>query len=87
MWGEPFPVAGALDDDLVASVGQPVQSAVPKNGVLEESQPFFHGPVAGDHEAGGPVVVEDQLVEIGRLLGGGPVQAQVVQDQQVRGQE
>ena len=70
MWGEPFPVAAALDDDLVAGNWPAVQSAVPKDGVLEESQPFVHGAVAGDHEAGGPVPVEDQVVQIGRLLGG-----------------
>ena len=31
--------------------------------------------------------VEDQFIEVGRLLGGEPVQAQVVDDQQVRSQE
>ena len=31
MWGEPFPVAAAFDDDLVAGVGQPVKSAIGKN--------------------------------------------------------
>ena len=33
------------------------------------------------------MTVEDQLVEVGRLLGGEAVQAQVVQDQQVGSQE
>ena len=87
MRGLALPVALALDDDLVAGVGQAVQRAVAQNGVLEESQPLVHGAVAGDDEAGCPVPVEDQLVEVGRLLGGEPVQAQVVQNQQVRGQE
>ena len=84
MRGEPFPVAAALDDDLVAGVGQAVEGAVTEDGVLEESQPLVHGPVAGHHEAGGPVAVEDQFIEIGGLLGGEAVQSQVVQDQQVR---
>ncbi len=65
MSGKPFTVATALDDDLVAGVGQAVESAVPKYGVIEESQSLVHGPVAGDHEAGGPVPVEDQLVQVG----------------------
>ena len=51
MWGMSFPVAVALDDDLVAGVGQPVQGAVPQYGVLEKTQPFLYSPVAGDHEA------------------------------------
>ena len=83
MRGQPFPVAGALDDDLVAGVGQPVQGAVAEDGIVEEAEPFFDGPVAGDDEAGGPVAVEDEFVEIGGLLGGEPVQSQVVEDEQV----
>ena len=65
-----FPVALALDGYLIAGVGQPIEGAVAQNGILEEAQPFVHRPVAGDHEAGGPVPVEDQLVKVGRLLGG-----------------
>ena len=52
MWREPFPVAGTFDDDLVAGVGQAVQGAVAEDGVIEEAEPFVHGPVAGDDEAG-----------------------------------
>ena len=81
------PVTGALYDDLVAGIGQPVQGAVAEDGVLEESQPFVHGPVAGDDEAGDPVAVEDQFIKVGRLLSREAVQAQVVQDEQVRRQE
>ena len=73
-----LPVAAAFDDDLVAGVGQPVQGAVAQDGVVEETQPFLHGTVAGDDEAGHPVSVEYEFVEIGGLPGGEPVQAQVV---------
>ena len=59
MRGQPFPVAGALDYYLVAGVGQPVQGAVPQDGVVEDAQSFLHGPVAGDDKAGDPVAVED----------------------------
>ncbi len=61
--------------------------AVAQYGVLKEAQPLLHGPVAGDDEAGGPVAVEDQLVEVCRLLGGEPVEPQVIKDQQVRSEE
>ena len=44
MWGQPFPVAGALDDDLVAGVGQAVQGAIAEDGIVEEAEPFFDGP-------------------------------------------
>ena len=82
MGRELFPVAGPLDDDLVAGVGQPVQGAVAQDGVIEEAEPFLHGPVAGDDEAGDPVSADDQLVEVGGLLAGEPVEAQVAQDEQ-----
>ena len=59
-----FPVAAALDDDLVAGIGQPIEGTVAEYGILKESQPLVHGAVAGDHEAGDLVLVEDQLVEI-----------------------
>ena len=85
--GETLAVAAAIDDDLVAGVGQPVQGAVVEDGMFEESQPFVDGPVAGDDETGGPLAVEYQHIEIGRLLGAEAVQAQVVQDQQVGGQK
>ena len=82
-----FTVAGALDDDLVAGVGQPVQGAVAQNGVVKEAQPFVHGTIAGDDEAGRPVPVEDEFVKVGGLLRSEPVQAQIVQNEQVWGQE
>ena len=44
-------------------------------------------PVAGEDKAGDPVAIEDGLVEVGGLLGGEPVQSQVVEDKQVRRQE
>ena len=33
-------VAGSLDDDLVSGVGQPVQSAIAKDWIVEQAQPF-----------------------------------------------
>ena len=52
--------------------------AVAQDGVLEQAQPLVHGTIAGDDEAGHPVPVEYELVEIGGLLGGEAVEAQVV---------
>ena len=55
-------VAGPLDDDLVAGVGQAVQRTVSKDGVVEEAEPLFHRAVAGDGEAGSSMPADDQLV-------------------------
>ena len=87
MWRQFFSVAGPFDDDLIAGIGQPVQSTVPENGVIEEAEPSLHAAVAGDDEAGYPMSADDQLVEVGGLLGSEAVEAQVVQDEQVRGEE
>ena len=45
VWGEPFPVAAALDDDLVAGIGQAVQGTIAEDGVIEEFQAILprHG--------------------------------------------
>ena len=51
----PLAVAGALNDDLVAGVGQAVQGAIAQDGIIEEAEPLVHSPVAGDDEAGRPM--------------------------------
>ena len=68
MWRQRFPVARAVDDDLVAGVGQPIQNAVAEDVIVEEAEPLVHGPVAGDNEAGSSVSVEDEFVETGGQL-------------------
>ena len=42
-----FPVACSLDDDLVAAVGHPSQGALAMGGLVEETKPLVHSPVAG----------------------------------------
>ena len=50
VWGQPLAVAGALNDDLVAGIGQAVQGAVAQDGIIKESQPLLYCPVAGDNK-------------------------------------
>ena len=85
MWRQAFAVAGAFDDDLVAGVGQAVEGTVAEDGIVEETEPLVDGSVAGDDEAGRPVAIEDELVEVRRLLWGEPVQTEVIEDEQVGG--
>ena len=56
-----FGCMGKSHDDLVAGVGQPVQGAVAQDGVVEETEPFFHRTVAGG-EAVQPQAVQDEQV-------------------------
>ena len=76
-------VALAFDDDLVAGVGEAVECAVAEDGVVEESEPLVDGVVGGDDEAGSAVLVEDEVVEVGGLLWGEAVEAEVVEDEEV----
>ena len=41
MWRESLPVARALDDDLVAGIGEAVQGAVAQDGIIEEAEPVW----------------------------------------------
>ena len=69
-------VAGPLNDDLIAGIGQPVQGAVAQDGVVKEAEPFLDAAIAGYDAVGYPVSADDQLVEVGGLLGGEPVEVQ-----------
>ena len=71
----------------VAGVGRSAWDAVVQDGVVDEAEPVLHRPVAGHDEGGDPAPADDQFVQVGRLLAGEAVQSQVVQDEQVRGQE
>ena len=62
MRGKSFPVAGALDDYLVAGVGQTVEGAVPQDGVVEE--------VSARYERGSIILTSNKgFGEWGELLG------------------
>ena len=58
---EPLAVALALDHDLVAGVGEPVEGAVAEDRVVEEAEPLLDGAVGGDDEAGAAVAADDQM--------------------------
>ena len=48
VWRQSLAIAGSLDYDLVAGVGQAVRGAVAEDGVVKETEPFVDGTVAGD---------------------------------------
>ena len=61
--------------------------AFAQDGAAEETEPFLHGPVGCDDEAGDPMTADYELVEISRLLGCAAMESQTNDDEQVRGQE
>ncbi len=80
MGRKPFSVTGTLDDNLMAGIGQPVEDAVAQDGVIEEAEPFLHGPVGCDDEAGDAMTADYKLVEVSRLLGYEAMKAEVIED-------
>jgi len=54
-----------LNHDLIAGIGQAVQGTVAQDRVVEDPQPFIHGAVTGDYQAGPVVAGNDQLIEVG----------------------
>ena len=87
MRGQPLAVTGPLNDDLIAGIGQAVQGAVAQDRVVKDAQPLFHGPVASDYEAGLTVAGDDKFIEIDQLLSVESLQAEVVQDGKISGNE
>ena len=77
---------GAVEDDLVGAMGETVQGAVRQDRIIEQSDPFVDRPVTGEDRGGPPVPLDEDIVEVARLLGGELAQAEVVEDEQVGGQ-
>src|SRR4051794_29203071 len=55
--------------ELVGAVGQPVQRAVAQDGIVPQPQPLVHRPIRGEEEARAAVALDDEVVEIGAVLG------------------
>ncbi len=68
-------------------MGQPVERALREDGIVEEGDPLVDGPVARDEGRGTPVALEDDLVQIARLLGAEATQPEVIDDEEVGGEQ
>ena len=64
-----------------------IERALRQDRIVEERDPLLDGPVAGDDGRCSAVALEDHLVEIARLLGRESPQAEVVEEQQIRGEQ
>ena len=81
--GEFGAVAGAVDDELVGTIGKTVEGGVGEDGVGEESHPLAHVAVRSDDEAGPAVAFDDEGVEVFGLLLAEPLEPEVIDDKQV----
>lgn len=74
VWRQSLAVVSAFADHLVDGFGQPIDNAVARNGIVKQTEPFGHGPVAGDGASGGPMSVEGEFIEVSGLPWGKSVQ-------------
>ena len=80
-------IADPIEYDLIAGISQAVQGAVTQDGMVKESQPLLYCPVAGNNKAGVVMPGNNQLIKISRLLRGEPLQAEIVQDEEIGAEE
>ena len=68
----------------MGAVGEPVEGTIREDRVGEEADPFAHVAVAGDDEAGVAMPLDNQRVEVLRLLLAESMKAEVIDHEQVR---
>ena len=56
--------------NLVRAVAEAIQSALPKDGVINDGHPFFNASVGGDDRGAPGVPFDQEIIEIGSRLAG-----------------
>src|SRR2546428_229047 len=82
-----FPVALALDDDLVGVVRKAVDRRLREVGVVEERDPLVDRSIAREDRRRASMPFEDDLVEVARLSRVEAAEPKVVDDEDVGGQQ
>jgi hypothetical protein len=67
----------------MSAVHETIERAVGEDGVVEESDPLVHRPVARDDRGGAPVALDEDVVEIAGLLGGELAEPKIVQEEEI----
>ena len=81
------PVGLALDDEFPGGGLQPVDRGLGEQGVGERGQPLIGSPVRGDHGGRFEVPLDRDLVEVGGLGGVVGLECEVIDDEDVDGDE
>ena len=53
----------------MSPVREAVESTVGQDGVVEAGDPFVHGPIGGEDRRGPAMALDEDVVEVARLLG------------------
>lgn len=76
-----LPIAFAFELDLKGVVRQTVQSALGKNGVIEQRNPLVDVSIGGEDGGGTSVAFDDDFVDVVGLRGVEPPQSEVIEDE------
>src|SRR5437870_11050804 len=68
------------------AVREAIERAVGQDGIIEERHPLVDRAIAGDHGGGALIPLDEDVVEVARLLGGELSQAEIIEDDDVGGQ-
>ena len=77
----------AADNQGVTVVGQTIEGSAGQQVIAEDLSPFFEGAVTGDDQRTGLITVGNEVIQILSGRGGQGLQAEIIQNQQVHGQE
>ena len=75
--------AGPLHDNLMGAVGEAVEGAVGQDRIVEERDPLVHRPVARDEGRGAAAPLDEDVVDVARLLRRERAEPEVVEDEEI----
>ena len=71
--GHTLPAIETLDDHLETGVGRVARDVAAREGVVEDTEPFLHRPVAGDTNLEAIPIILDQLSHVACLMPAAPL--------------
>jgi len=77
----------ALDDEVVGAAGEAIEGALGADGIGEGGEPLIGAAIADDDQGAGAVAFEEDLVGVPAFLGLHGVEGEVIEDEQVDGEE
>ena len=75
------------DDEGVAVMGEAIKGGAGEQVVVENAAPFGEGAIAGNNEGGVFVAFGDNFIQVLSGLRGERLQAEIIEDQQVNGED
>ena len=84
---EPWAIRFPFDDEIVGIAGEAIDGALRPHGIGKRGEPFVRPAVRGDDHRPDAIALEEEVVEIAALDGIEHVDGEVVENQEVDGDE